>query len=211
VLLEAGAVLIEHAEIMVRELQVEFGLDAVALHLAVARELAVFLQQLSGIAALTIVLAIARIGTAVRRASPAATAATAAALTIVDQMKILVKKGLLSPSHWLAAPSRKLLNRDPAEPALNQRPQGPRSLLSGRLPPVEAACARHRRRCDEAIGVERRPAPQFLEPQYISSGVVGPVPEPLSSDQRSEIQVQKRNHGLAPQHQTTCYVPKVLP
>ena len=44
---------------MVRKLQIIFGLDAVALHLRVARQALVFLEQLGGIAALPVVLAVA--------------------------------------------------------------------------------------------------------------------------------------------------------
>ena len=51
-LLEAGAVFAEHAEIMVRELEIIFGVDAIALHLRVARQRLVFFEQLGGVAAL---------------------------------------------------------------------------------------------------------------------------------------------------------------
>jgi len=85
-LLEAGAVLVEHAVIMVRELEKIFGLDAVALQLRVARERLVFFQELGGIAARAIVLAITGVRALVRRAGSAAAAAPAATLTIVDQM-----------------------------------------------------------------------------------------------------------------------------
>jgi hypothetical protein len=84
-LFEARAVLVEDAEIMLRILMIGFALDPIALELRIARQLAIFLQQLSGVAALTVVLPIAAAGR-VRNAAPAATAATAAALTIVDQM-----------------------------------------------------------------------------------------------------------------------------
>ena len=46
---------------MVRELQIIFGLDAVARELRIARHALVFLEQLGGIAALAIVLAVARL------------------------------------------------------------------------------------------------------------------------------------------------------
>jgi hypothetical protein len=82
---EAGAVLVQNAKIMFGELQVIFALDAVAAKLRVTRELLVLFQKLGGVAPLPIVLAIAA-GHVVRRASPAATAAPAAALTIVDQL-----------------------------------------------------------------------------------------------------------------------------
>jgi hypothetical protein len=76
----------ENAEIMIRELQIIFGVDAVALRLGIARQILVFLKKLGGIAARAIVDAIARI------AAPAITlrariipATTAAGLRIIDQ------------------------------------------------------------------------------------------------------------------------------
>ena len=80
----------KHAEIMISELQIIFGVDPVALHLGVARQRLVFLEQLGRIAARPIINAIAVFGTTPRiattlRALPATTA-TAAGLTIVDQV-----------------------------------------------------------------------------------------------------------------------------
>ena len=70
---------------MVRELQIIFGLDTIARELRVARHALVFLKQLGGIAALPIVLAVARLSAEIL--PPLSTsAAPAAALTIVDQM-----------------------------------------------------------------------------------------------------------------------------
>ena len=105
-LLEAGAALVEHAEIMVRILKIIFGLDAVALHLRVAREALIFLEQLGGVAALPIVLAVARtrIVAARRSTAAAAAAAPAAALSIVDQTMILTKGGSTLPSTGRALP-----------------------------------------------------------------------------------------------------------
>ena len=71
---------------MVRELQIIFGLDAVARELRVARHALVFLEQLGGIAALAIVLAVTRLSAEVPAASLSPAAAPAAALSIVDQM-----------------------------------------------------------------------------------------------------------------------------
>jgi len=82
--LESGAILAEHAEIMVRILQIIFGLHAVARELGVARQALVFFEQLSGVPALTIVLAVPRL-TAEVLASLPSTAATAAALSLIDQ------------------------------------------------------------------------------------------------------------------------------
>ena len=80
------AVVGQDPEIMIREMQIIFGVDAVALRLGIARQILVFLKKLGGIAARTIVDAIARI------AAPAITlrariipATTAAGLTIIDQ------------------------------------------------------------------------------------------------------------------------------
>jgi len=83
--LEPRAALAQHAEIMVGELQVIFGLDAVARKLRVARHALVFLEQLGGVAALAIVLPVARLATEVLPPLAAA-AAPAAALTIIDQI-----------------------------------------------------------------------------------------------------------------------------
>ena len=71
---------------MVRELEKIFGLDAIALHLCVAGERLVFLQELGGIAARAIVLAVAGVRAWFGERGPAAAAAPAATLTIVDQM-----------------------------------------------------------------------------------------------------------------------------
>jgi hypothetical protein len=88
--LEPGAAFAEHAEIMVRILQIIFGLDPVAGELGVARHALVFLQELGGVAALTVVLAVPRLSTEVLPPlSP--TTAPAAALTIVDQIHVLTQ------------------------------------------------------------------------------------------------------------------------
>ena len=84
-LLEARAAVFQHAEIMVRELEVIFSLHAVAGKLHVARQGLVFLEQLSGIAALAIVLPIAIRTTGHSLGTLSTAAATATALTIVDQ------------------------------------------------------------------------------------------------------------------------------
>ena len=84
-LLEAGAVLVQHTEIVIGELEIIFGLDAVALQLRVARERLVFLQELGGVTARAVILPVALARSLVRRAGSPAAAATAAVLTIVDQ------------------------------------------------------------------------------------------------------------------------------
>jgi hypothetical protein len=91
--LEPRPGLVQDAKIMFGKLKVGFGLDAIAGKLGIARKRLVFLEQLGGIAALPVVLAIARARRAVRRAGSAATAATAAVLTIVDQTMVLVTGG----------------------------------------------------------------------------------------------------------------------
>jgi hypothetical protein len=84
-ILEARSAVTENAEIMVRELQIIFGLDAISGELGVPRHALVFLEQLRRIAALAVILAIAA-GIARHALWALSTAAaTAAALTIVDQ------------------------------------------------------------------------------------------------------------------------------
>jgi hypothetical protein len=89
-LLEARARLGEHTEIMIRELEVIFGVHPIALHLRIAGEILVFLEQLRGIATCATVDAVAVIlttrVTTLRALLLPATAATAAGLTIVDQL-----------------------------------------------------------------------------------------------------------------------------
>ena len=90
---EARAAFAQHAEIMVCELQIVFGLDAVAGELRIARHALVFLEQLSGVAALAIVLTVPRLSAEVR--SPLSpTTAPAAALTIIDQMPTSLRSSL---------------------------------------------------------------------------------------------------------------------
>jgi hypothetical protein len=73
---------------MVRELEVLFGLHTVACKLRIARHALVFFEQLGGVAALAIVLAIAWLSTEIAGTSAAlpTSTASAAALTIIDQM-----------------------------------------------------------------------------------------------------------------------------
>ena len=78
----AEAVFLQHAEIMIGELQIIFCLDAVAGKLGVAGHILIFFEQLRGIAPLAIV---ARIIIVALR-TLATTTATAATLTIVDQV-----------------------------------------------------------------------------------------------------------------------------
>lgn len=82
---EPRAVLAEHTEIMIRELQIIFGLDAVSRELCVARHALVLLEQLRRVAPLAIVLPVARLSAEVRPPL-STTAAPAAALSIIDQM-----------------------------------------------------------------------------------------------------------------------------
>jgi hypothetical protein len=102
-ILEARTALAQHPEIMVRELQIIFGVDPVALHLGVARQRLVLLEKLGRVAARAIVDTVAAILTAVGtvrpgRARPTATTATAAVLPIIDQLSdVLVTGGIGSP------------------------------------------------------------------------------------------------------------------
>jgi len=82
---EAGAAFVEHAKIMVGELQIIFGLDPIASQLRVTGKRFVLLMKLRSVAALAIVLTVPRVRHIVRRALSAATTAPAAVLTIVDQ------------------------------------------------------------------------------------------------------------------------------
>jgi hypothetical protein len=79
---------------MIGKLQIIFDVDAVTLHLRVARKRLILLEQLGGIAARAIVDAIAGIlatRIATRRALLLpATAATAAGLTIIDQVLVVL-------------------------------------------------------------------------------------------------------------------------
>ena len=94
-LFEASAILIQHAKIMIRELEIIFGIDPVTLHLRVSREIPVLLEQLSGIAARTVVETVATVGTArltvTRLLSP--TAAPATVLTVVHQVGLILVTG----------------------------------------------------------------------------------------------------------------------
>jgi hypothetical protein len=94
-LLLAGAVVGEHAEIMIGKLQIIFGIDPVARHLGIARHILVFLKKLGRVAARAVVDAvtvvatapIVAVGTSVVIIVPAAIAATG--LPVVDQDMIL--------------------------------------------------------------------------------------------------------------------------
>ena len=68
---------------MVGELEVVFHLHAVAAHLRVARHVLVLLEQLRRVAALAIILPIARLPDILRPLAPAAAPATA--LSVIDQ------------------------------------------------------------------------------------------------------------------------------
>lgn len=83
---EARLALPQHAEIMIRELKIIFGLDTVPSKLGIARHALVFLKQLGGITALTIILPVARLSAGIGTPWLAPAAATASALTIVDQI-----------------------------------------------------------------------------------------------------------------------------
>jgi hypothetical protein len=97
--LEARAILAEHAEIMVGVLKIIFGLDPIARELRVPSHALVFFEQLSGIAALAIVLAVARLAAEIPTAAPLSSAtAPAAALSIVDQNAYVLTQCIIAPS-----------------------------------------------------------------------------------------------------------------
>jgi hypothetical protein len=75
---------------MVGELEIIFGLNAIARELRVPCHALVLFEQLGGISALAIVLTVPRLSAEVR--SPLTpTAAPAAALSIIDQIYVLTK------------------------------------------------------------------------------------------------------------------------
>jgi hypothetical protein len=79
---------------MVCELEVIFGLDPISGLLGIARHALVFLEQLGGVSALAIVLAIAAAVIAGHAPGLLSTAAApTVALTIIDQIEF-------SSSHW---------------------------------------------------------------------------------------------------------------
>jgi len=92
---------------VIRELQIIFDVDAVALHLRVARQVLVLLVQLARVAARAAVDAVARIAAALATTTAAAlaltatttaaiiivaTTATAAGLPVVDQACVLSRR-----------------------------------------------------------------------------------------------------------------------
>ncbi|CAA9520522.1 MAG: hypothetical protein AVDCRST_MAG91-2170, partial [uncultured Sphingomonadaceae bacterium] len=141
-LLEARAVLVEDAVIMIGELQIIFGLHPVAGELHVARHRLVLFVKLRGVAASARFGAIAAsaagaIGHAVR--PRAATAATAAVLSIVDQRMSLhvIVMTCFSPMAWsrtgelfaLRRPITPRNRRDDAVTEVLEEPSGPHQLL----------------------------------------------------------------------------------
>jgi hypothetical protein len=103
-----AALIGEHTEIMVRELQIIFGVDTIARHLRVARHILVFFQQLCRIAARAAVDPVAAVTLSLATATLAlttTTAATATVLTVVDQTTVLV----LEPKPASVRPGRPTL------------------------------------------------------------------------------------------------------
>jgi hypothetical protein len=89
-LLEAAAAFGEDAEIMIRELQIIFGVDAIALALRIGGERLVFFQQLAGVATGAIVDPVARIGVAPTLALSTPTATAAGLTIIIDQSPVVL-------------------------------------------------------------------------------------------------------------------------
>jgi hypothetical protein len=84
-ILEARAIFAQDAEIVIRKLEEIFRLNAIARELRIPRHVLVLLKQLRGIATLPVILPVARL-TADILAPLSTAAASAAALTIIDQM-----------------------------------------------------------------------------------------------------------------------------
>ncbi len=91
-LLETAAAFGVDAEIMIRELQIIFGVDAVALALRVGRKRLVFFEQLGGIAARAIVdpVAVPGVGIAATLALSTPTATAAGLTIIIDQSPVVL-------------------------------------------------------------------------------------------------------------------------
>lgn len=109
-LFKTGAAFAQHPEIMIRKLQIIFGHHPITLHLGIAGKALIFLVKLAGIATRPAVQAVAtlrRVIGAVRRARPTA-AATAAVLSIVDQLFAAFVTGGLSPLQIRANPGYSL-------------------------------------------------------------------------------------------------------
>ncbi len=89
----ATALLAQDTKIMIRELKVIFGVDPIALHLRVSRQVAIFLVKLARIAARTVVDAVAGVHAAAALTRIAATIATttaaAADLPVIYQAVVL--------------------------------------------------------------------------------------------------------------------------
>jgi hypothetical protein len=107
-----GAVIGQHAEIMVRKLQIIFRIHPVACHLGIARHILVFLKKLGRIATGAVVDAVAIIapapiatiiGTSVVVIVPAAIAATG--LPVVDQDMILAFAVIILAENSVPSPS----------------------------------------------------------------------------------------------------------
>jgi hypothetical protein len=95
-LVEPHPALAENAEIMIGELQIIFGLDAVPRELRIARHALVFFKQLGGIAALPVIAGIIAAVPGHPLGTLSTAAATAAALTVVNQAKFPRRTGVKS-------------------------------------------------------------------------------------------------------------------
>ena len=154
------AIVSQHAEIMVRKLEIIFHIHPVASHLRIARKVAIFLEQLGGIATCAVIDPVARISVAavVATTTTAATlarvipATTATDLTIIDQRFV----PMLSTETWLPrlkAPSalqtqaltkqrRRSGLKTPRAPRFGQRLHIERRQNCGSRPFAQAPCAR---------------------------------------------------------------------
>jgi hypothetical protein len=86
-LVKARTILAQHAKIVIRELEIIFAHHAIALHLGVAGQRLVFLEELVGVSTRAIVDPVTAIIARIRtiRAGPASATTAAVVLTIINQ------------------------------------------------------------------------------------------------------------------------------
>ena len=95
----------QHTEIMVRKLEIIFHIHPVASHLRIARKVAIFLEQLSGITACAVIDPVARIPVAaiIATTTTAATLARVVPATTATDLTIIYQRfvPMLSTETWL--------------------------------------------------------------------------------------------------------------
>ena len=120
----ASTIFPKHTVVVIGELQEIFGLNPVPGKLCIAGHVLIFLEQLGGITALTIVRAIAGLAPDILTSLPPATA-TAATLTIIDQIQTSLNKKKLPlrfSSGRAALAALTLSSRSALDQARNERP-----------------------------------------------------------------------------------------